>query len=215
MHERELKVLWRGGTLLAIASVVRLVAAGPMSGTPLGSASVLDSLLVASRAVQESDARSAKRLAPGEKIDPNTADPVELARLPGVGPALAARIVSERSQGGHFTSANDLVRVNGIGPSLVERLSESVTLPTGAGPRPPPRSEVAPETPSAEVSIDLNRADVEALVALPGVGPVLAQRIVAFRLANGPFSSPRDLLQVRGIGEAKLRDIEAVLAGKR
>lgn len=49
--------------------------------------------------------------------------------------------------------------------------------------------------------VELNRATAEDLQTLPGVGPVLAERIVAFREANGPFASPGDLRQVSGIGE--------------
>ena len=52
--------------------------------------------------------------------------------------------------------------------------------------------------------ISLNQADATALEDLPGVGPVLAERIVAQREANGPFESVEDLLEVPGIGEAKL-----------
>lgn len=55
--------------------------------------------------------------------------------------------------------------------------------------------------------IALNRATASDLQALPGVGPVLAERIVAYREANGPFSVVEDLLQVPGIGEAKLASI--------
>lgn len=55
--------------------------------------------------------------------------------------------------------------------------------------------------------ISLNWADAAALEGLPGVGPVLAERIVAHRDQNGPFSQVEDLLQVPGIGEAKLASI--------
>ena len=55
--------------------------------------------------------------------------------------------------------------------------------------------------------ISLNRATAAELEGLPGVGPVLAQRIEAFRAANGPFGQVEDLLQVPGIGEAKLASI--------
>jgi competence ComEA-like helix-hairpin-helix protein len=49
--------------------------------------------------------------------------------------------------------------------------------------------------------VDLNAADVEMLRAsLPGIGPVLADRIVAFRADHGPFSSLNDLERVPGIG---------------
>lgn len=59
-------------------------------------------------------------LAPGP-IDLNHASAAELERLPGVGPALAARIVEAREIR-MFTSLEDLVRVPGIGPATVERL---------------------------------------------------------------------------------------------
>ena len=49
--------------------------------------------------------------------------------------------------------------------------------------------------------IDLNRADAGALEGLPGVGPVLAERIISYRDAHGPFTQPEDLLDVSGIGE--------------
>lgn len=56
--------------------------------------------------------------------------------------------------------------------------------------------------------INLNTASESELVALPGVGPVLAARIVAHREANGPFTSVDDLDSVSGVGPA-------VLAGLR
>lgn len=61
--------------------------------------------------------------------------------------------------------------------------------------------------PAADGLIALNRATASDLEALPGVGPVLAERIEAFREANGPFDKVEDLLQVPGIGEAKLASI--------
>lgn len=52
--------------------------------------------------------------------------------------------------------------------------------------------------------LDLNRASAQELDALPGIGPATAAAIVAYREANGPFASVDDLLEVRGIGPAKL-----------
>ena len=49
--------------------------------------------------------------------------------------------------------------------------------------------------------IDPNRADAEQLCLLPGVGPGIAERIVADRAANGPFSSAEDMQRVPHIGE--------------
>jgi competence protein ComEA len=52
--------------------------------------------------------------------------------------------------------------------------------------------------------VRVNTADAAALEGLPGVGPVLAERIVAYREAHGPFGVIEDLLEVPGIGESKL-----------
>lgn len=54
---------------------------------------------------------------------------------------------------------------------------------------------------------DLNGASVQQLEELPGVGPVLAQRIAAYRDDHGPFETVEDLLDVPGIGESKLAAI--------
>ena len=42
---------------------------------------------------------------------------------------------------------------------------------------------------------------------LPGIGPLLAGRIVAYREENGPFEIPGELMNVEGIGEKKLEEI--------
>ena len=61
--------------------------------------------------------------------------------------------------------------------------------------------------PGAEVKINLNSADVTALETLPGVGPVTAEAIISWRTANGPFRSAEDLLEVKGIGPATLKQL--------
>lgn len=55
--------------------------------------------------------------------------------------------------------------------------------------------------------LSLNQAAVSELETLPGVGPVLAQRIVDFRETHGRFETVEDLLEVPGIGEAKLASL--------
>lgn len=52
--------------------------------------------------------------------------------------------------------------------------------------------------------VPINSADASTLVALPGIGPVLAARIVEHRERHGPFTTAEDLLGVPGIGEATL-----------
>ena len=68
------------------------------------------------------------------------------------------------------------------------------------------------EVVSEPSGIDLNRADAAELEQLDGVGPVLARRIVEYRAAHGPFRTVEDLLDVPGIGEAKLAAIRSGIA---
>jgi competence protein ComEA len=59
---------------------------------------------------------------PPVRMDPNTASAQYLQRLPGIGPALAERIVEYRESVGPFRTPRDLMRVRGIGPKTFERL---------------------------------------------------------------------------------------------
>jgi competence protein ComEA len=86
--------------------------------------------------------------------------------------------------------------------------------PPGPGGRGGPSGSGRPDSPGAPAGrIDLNSATVEQLDTLPGVGPATAAAILAHRDESGPFQSVEDLLEVRGIGEAKLeamRDLVTV-----
>lgn len=57
----------------------------------------------------------------------NTADAGVLESLPGIGPALAQRIIDHREQFGPFGSLKDLDAVSGIGPAMLERLDGQVS----------------------------------------------------------------------------------------
>ena len=79
----------------------------------------------------------------------------------------------------------------------------------------PPASvlEEEPPVPSAENPLNINMADAAALDTLPGIGPVLAGRIVEYRSTHGAFSKKEDLMLVEGIGEGiygELRDVITV-----
>ncbi len=52
--------------------------------------------------------------------------------------------------------------------------------------------------------LNLNRATVDELMALPGIGPALAERIVEYRGRNGPFQTVEKITEVSGIGEKTL-----------
>ncbi|WP_155767852.1 ComEA family DNA-binding protein, partial [Mycobacterium asiaticum] len=81
-------------------------------------------------------------------------------------------------------------------------VSAPSTAPTTSGkPRNGPKPEV----------LDLNAATVEQLDALPGVGPVTAAAIVAWRQANGRFTTVDQLAEVEGIGPARLDKLRALV----
>ena len=60
----------------------------------------------------------------------------------------------------------------------------------------------------ANEKVNINTASAEELDGLPGIGPVLAQRIVDEREANGPYTGAEDLTRVEGIGQAIVESIQ-------
>ncbi len=63
-----------------------------------------------------------------QKVNLNTADAAALEALPGIGPALAGRIISHRSEHGPFATVEDVTDVPGIGPAMLARLKDQVTV---------------------------------------------------------------------------------------
>jgi competence protein ComEA len=186
-------------------------------------------LEAASRDAVKRKANPEPRLGPGERIDPNTAPLEELRRLPRATRALAERIIEDRQRNGGFRTVQDLDRVRGIGPATLEAWSEHLTLPaapvtSGASVSSPPtgaRNAVEPSnggppstgsrTRAGATPLDLNRATAEELERLPGIGAVLAERIVAYRDSKGGFRSVEELEQVRGVGPAMLAKLKPMV----
>lgn len=65
---------------------------------------------------------------PTTPLDPNTCPADSLVRLPGVGPAIAGRIVAARAEGVHFACARDLQAIKGIGARTVARIEPYLTF---------------------------------------------------------------------------------------
>ena len=176
-----------------------------------------DALAADSREMVDEQERRSAPLAPGERLDPNTASEEELDRLPGIGPAAARAIVASRSAEGPFGDVGALTRVRGIGPATIERLAPHLTLPAGGGgrrargavttTRRTAAGAASPANREVARAIDLNRATSEELEQVRGIGPALAARIIAHREETGGFGRVEDLIEVRGIGPATLESM--------
>ena len=131
----------------------------------------------------------------GQPIDINRAGVRELEKIPGVGEVTARRIFEYRKANGPFSVVEDLLKVPGIGEGSFEKMRDSVTAsPAAKAAKPPAGGGKDPG-----IVVDLNKATVKQLVKIPGVGDVTAKRIIAYREANGAFTSKEELLKVEGI----------------
>lgn len=112
-----------------------------------------------------------------------------------------ARVADAIDAAGGAAPGADLTAVN-LARRIVdgEQIAIGVAgAPAGGGP-----DAASGDVPAAGAAVDLNTADAAALDALPGVGPVLAQRILDWRRDNGRFASVEQLGEVPGIGPATL-----------
>jgi competence protein ComEA len=128
-----------------------------------------------------------------------------LVKLPA-----GSRVDAALSAAGGATHKADLASVNLArrlvdGEQIVVLRKGQGTAPLG-GPGPPADGSASPGQP-----VDLNTATLEQLDGLPGVGPVLAQRIIDWRAAHTRFSSVDELSEVSGIGEKTLADLRPLV----
>jgi competence protein ComEA len=210
---------------LAIVTVAGgVLRAAGKTGSATGAGVVAPALAGQDIVQQAAQARRAQALArplaPGERVDVDRASIEELQRLPRVGPRLAARILADREANGPFGSLSALARVPGLGTATLRGIAPFATfsgasaavarppalpvliaLPSGASDSAASRRGVAGGTCVGRPS--LNRATAEELMCLPGLGKVLAQRIVADRTQHGPFRDISDLARVPGVGRVR------------
>jgi len=225
--------------LLAVSTLARFLnRPKPLQITT--DASALDGIAnpVKSRKSSGKSAKSSGDRMPPIRIDPNRATVEELDRLPGVGPAVAERIVNERKKG-RFGSVVELSRVRGITRRKAIQLAPYLVLPLGDT-MPPARAPTADRTsasstdqrygragartrdaqsgsarmpagpsPGVYAPINLNRATEAELEAISGVGPALARRIVEARTRARGFRNWEQVDSVSGIGPALLAKLKA------
>lgn len=126
----------------------------------------------------------------------NHATSHQLALLPGIGPVLSERIVRFRDAKGGFASIGDLKKVYGLPRATYARIKNHLYVQS------PAEASTKQSTDTSKIEIlDLNVASAEQLDAIPGIGPTLAKRIVAFRKRLGFFYTPNQLLQVYGLSK--------------
>jgi competence protein ComEA len=210
MTPMEGKGLLRGAGLLLVLALLRFGLTHFGKGDPLSSMGTdeLPSMIREAREAGERTASSARKLDPGERVDPNRAGVDELSRLPGVGRAVAERIVAAREGQGAFRQGADLLEVSGIGPATLSRIEPFLDFSRG-----PPMELRARR--AAPTLVDLNRAGSAELQTLPGIGPALAERIIESRSRDGPFHTPEELTRVRGIGPATLERLRSLIHAGR
>ena len=102
-----------------------------------------------------------------------------------------------------FTLGLFVGRNTGSGTVTLAVSPQMQTAPTTAAPA---AAETVPEE-TVSFPVNINTADVDTLTALPGIGRVLAERIVAYRRQNDPFRAVEEIMKVEGIGEKKAEAI--------
>lgn len=117
-----------------------------------------------------------------------------------------ARVIDAIEEAGGMTRAGNAVALN-LAALLAD--GEQVVVPSLA---PIAATGVGPTATGTSGLVHLNSADLDALDALPGIGPTTAQRILDWRLQHGGFSAVEDLLEVPGIGPAKLEQLRDLVA---
>ena len=187
--------------LILAGHLLRAAAASP--GAPPIAAQLFDPAGDGNPAAHlDSIRRQARPLGPAERIDVDRASAAELSRLPGVGPAMANRIFADRQSHGAFGTMSGLRRVPGMGTVTLARLAPHLSFGGISA-----EAERTIQT----GTVDLNRATVADLVALPGIGPARARAIVAFRESNGPFRQLDDLRRVPGFPASLVRQLASRL----
>jgi competence protein ComEA len=143
------------------------------------------------------------------RLDLNTATQTQLETLHGIGPSKASNILRYREEHGGFQHPAELLRVSGIGHATFNGLCRQIEANgiigcNEEGTIASIPSSVALPAVEDDGRLNINLAFEEELQILPSIGPVLAERIVAYRVTHGPFQTVEGVDDVRGIGPSTL-----------
>ncbi|MCL2562669.1 MAG: ComEA family DNA-binding protein [Oscillospiraceae bacterium] len=98
--------------------------------------------------------------------------------------------------------------------ALSQRLADRAARDTGETAPVEGDTHITPQPPVSESGdglVNINTAEADALMTLPGVGPAIAQRIIDHREAHGPFRIIEEITDVSGIGSARFADIRDLI----
>jgi len=153
-------------------------------------------------------------------FDPNTVSPADLLGL-GLTERQAGTLINYRSSGARFRKPQDLKKVYGIDSVTSARLMPWIKIADDKSTEKPVRqvrirdSTEEPQTAVHAVIatelIDLNRCTAPDLLRLPGIGPVLSERIIKYRGLLGGFVDTEQLYEVYGLDSSVVMLISATL----
>lgn len=144
------------------------------------------------------------------EFDPNTIDLDTWQRL-GIDEKSASTILNYVNKGGKFYKGEDLYKIYSLKKEKVDALLPYVKIENRTI-QPAPKQFVKPERKILQRKIvDINKADEAGFESLPGIGPVLAKRIVTFREKLGGFYAVEQISEVYGIADSVYQLIEPLL----
>ena len=118
--------------------------------------------------------------------------------LPDLGPALVEGRANAEIQAQSAQTAGNALAMTGLSSGAGSDIGGDKTAGDA------PRWRATPPSSDKDLRVPINTAPASELQRLPGIGPTLAERIIAFREQSGGFSTVEQLLEVKGIGPAKL-----------
>jgi len=143
---------------------------------------------------------AAALLAAGLKSALDRPEPAPAETTAFVNPFEAAQVTGPT--GGGYTGGSYVVGYTGV---TIIAPGEDGTAPPSVA-QPPPQANTQQQAPQ-QYPVNMNTATQAQLETLPGIGPVKAQAILAWRAANGAFSNANRLIEVNGIGQKTLENM--------